>query len=116
MKSIEMISIDRLRNHPNNVRLNLGDLTELADSIKAKGIMQNLTVVKSPSFAGTGMYWVVIGNRRLEASRMAGLTELPCVVSDMSMQEQIATTMSENMQREDLTVYEQAQGMQRLKR
>ena len=57
-------------------------------------------------------YWVVIGNRRLEAAKMAGLTELPCVISNMDHKTQVATMLQENMQRQDLTIYEQAKGIQ----
>jgi len=102
------IPIEKLFPHPDNPRKELGDLTELADSIKAKGIMQNLTVV--PKEKDT--YTVVIGHRRLGASKVAGLTELPCVIANMSPKEQIATMVAENMQRSDLTIYEEACGMQ----
>ena len=111
------ISVDKLEPHPDNPRKDLGDLTELADSIKAKGVMQNLTVVPfksrtNPKFNGTGRYTVIIGHRRLGAAKLAGLTELPCVITEMSEQEQIATMLLENMQRSDLTVYEQATAFQ----
>ena len=56
-----------------------------------------------------GKYTVVIGHRRLAAAKLAGLTEVPCAVVEMTEQEQIATMLLENMQRSDLTVYEQAQ-------
>ena len=102
------ISIDKLFPHPDNPRKELGDLTELAESIKAKGIMQNLTVVPREE----GGYTVIIGHRRMGASKLAGLTELPCVIVEMSPKEQVATMLLENMQRSDLTVYEQAQGFQ----
>ena len=107
---IFMIPIGSLLHHPKNPRQDLGDLTELADSIRARGVMQNLTVVKCPE--EEGKYWVVIGNRRLEAARMAGLDSLPCSVAEMDEKEQLATMLMENMQRQDLTVYEQAQGFQ----
>ena len=141
MNEITMIPIEQLEHHPENPRLDLGDLTELTDSIRANGIFQNLTVVFQPAHDMSPKEWtvlceqynrkptealrqlmnskripdrylVVIGNRRLEASKQAGLTELPCVVSDMSHEEQIATMLQENMQRSDLTVYEQAKGVQ----
>lgn len=141
MNSIEMIPIERLAHHPENPRLDLGDLTELTESIRANGIFQNLTVVFEPGHDMSPKEWtdlsdrysrkpteelrqlmnskripdrylVVIGNRRLEAAKLAGLTELPCVLSDMSHEEQIATMLQENMQRSDLTVYEQAKGIQ----
>lgn len=113
---IKMISIERLAHHPNNPRKNLGDLTELTESIRKQGIMQNLTVV--PFMADRDpedkdqKYKVVIGNRRLEASKAAGLTELPCVIAKMDFKEQMATMLSENMQRADLTIAEQAEGIQ----
>ena len=113
MNNIQMIQISQLKHHPENPRKDLGDLTELAESIKKNGIMQNLTVVfEQLGEVATGRYLVVIGNRRMEAAKIAGLEELPCVISDMDHREQIATMLEENMQRADLTVYEQAQGFQ----
>ena len=114
MNIIEMIGIRQLHHHPENPRKDLGDLTELAESIKANGIMQNLTVVPDPARNGMipPQYLVVIGNRRMEAAKIAGLEEVPCVISDMDHRTQIATMLEENMQRADLTVYEQAQGFQ----
>lgn len=140
---ITNIAIDRLFPHPANPRKNLGDLTELAESIKAKGVLQNLTVVPQESgycpsctnfipssarqckrddtqgerppcskWESQGNYTVIIGHRRLAAAKLAGLTELPCVVADMDKREQVATMLLENIQRVDLTVYEQAQGFQ----
>ena len=102
------LSLDQLFSHPDNPRKELGDLTELAESIKAKGIMQNLTVVPRAE----GGYTVIIGHRRMGAAKLAGLTEVPCVIVEMSLKEQVATMLLENMQRSDLTVYEQAQGFQ----
>lgn len=107
MKEMTKISVDRLHPHPDNPRKNLGDLTELSDSIKANGIFQNLTVVPD----GDG-YTVIIGHRRLAAAKLAGLTEVPCVITEMSQKDQVSTMLLENMQRSDLTVYEQAQGFQ----
>lgn len=111
MNNIVMIDINKLYPHPDNPRKELGDLSELADSIKARGVMQNLTVI--PRGYGTEeKYTVIIGHRRLAASKLAGLTEVPCVVTHMTEREQLATMLLENMQRSDLTVYEQAQGFQ----
>lgn len=108
MSEIVMLPIGQLHHHPDNPRKDLGDLKELTASIQESGIMQNLTVVPTDEDG----YWVVIGNRRMEASKAAGLKELPCIISDMDYKTQIATMMLENMQRVDLTVYEQAQGVQ----
>lgn len=120
MDKIEMVPIEYLRHHPDNPRKDLGDLTELADSIRANGILQNLTVVsadkdlmsKEDRLCPYQLFWVVIGNRRMEAASMAGVQELPCVLSDMDHKTQVATMLQENMQRTDLTVYEQAEGFQ----
>ncbi len=113
MNEIVMIPIRRLKHHPENPRKDLGDLTELAESIRKNGIMQNLTVVyEKMGEVDTGRYLVVIGNRRMEAAKLAGVEELPCVISEMDHKTQIATMLEENMQRADLTVFEQAQGFQ----
>ena len=110
MNEIVMIPMEKLEHHPENPRKDLGDLTELTESIRKNGIMQNLTVVKNMFVPD--MYTVVIGNRRMEAARAAGLAEVPCVISNMDPRTQIATMLEENMQRADLTIYEQAQGFQ----
>ena len=112
------IEIRELYPHPDNPRKDLGDLTELADSIKANGILQNLTVVpRIVTGEITGETWqkgytVIIGHRRLAAAKLAGLKELPCIVADMDLRDQVRTMLMENIQRADLTIYEQAQGFQ----
>ena len=138
-RTLQYIATDRIFQHPDNPRKNLGDLTELADSIRHSGVMQNLTVVSNrisqaeyeklldsceghPTDYQRHMlnhgledsYTVVIGHRRLAAAKLVGLSELPCVVVEMSYQEQVATMMTENLQRVDLTPYEQAQGFRQL--
>lgn len=134
------LPIAKLYPHPDNPRKALGDLTELAESIKTNGVFQNLTVVKGhwatreeyvkiakaegvprdmaeASFEQKAMweesgYTIIIGHRRRAAAELAGLDALPCVITAMSEREQVSTILMENMQREDLTVYEQAQGFQ----
>ena len=118
MDSIVKIPIEQLYPHPDNPRKNLGDLSELADSIRAKGIMQNLTVVpacmarREGYTPPDGTYTVIIGHRRHAAAKLAGLTELPCVITEMDAREQMQTMLIENMQRSDLTKFEEAQGFQ----
>lgn len=102
------IHVDKLIPHKDNPRKDLGDLTELSESIKAKGVMQNLTVVPAEG----GKFTVIIGHRRCAAAMLAGVDKLPCVVVEMSPRDQIATMLLENMQRSDLTVYEQARSFQ----
>lgn len=112
------IPIKDLYPHPDNPRKDVGDVTELSESIKVNGILQNLTVVPNMVTGEiTGDSWqrgykVIIGHRRLAAAKLAGLTELPCIIREMTVQEQVKTMLMENIQRTDLTVYEQAQGFQ----
>jgi ParB/RepB/Spo0J family partition protein len=104
---IVMIRREQLHPHPDNPRKDLGDLEELRESIKEHGIMQNLTVV--PDKDG---YKILIGHRRFAASEGI-LEELPCVISEgLTDREQVGIMLCENMQRSDLTVFEQAHGFQ----
>lgn len=109
---LQMIPTDKLHPHPDNPRKVIGDVSELAESIKANGILQNLTVV--PNNDNWDDFTVIIGHRRLAAAKQAGLTELPCAIVEMSEKEQLSTMLTENMQRSDLTVYEEAKGCQLL--
>ena len=126
---IEYIATADIAPHPDNPRQDLGDLSELTDSIRANGIMENLVVVKNPDAVrrvvrpdGTSFeeananppYRVVIGHRRLAAARLAHVTKVPCVVRVMAPDEQIAVMLSENMQRSALTPYEEGRGFQQL--
>lgn len=109
---LQMIPVDKLHPHADNPRKVIGDVSELAESIKANGILQNLTVV--PNNDNWDDFTVIIGHRRLAAAKQAGLTELPCAIVEMSEKEQLSTMLTENMQRSDLTVYEEAKGCQLL--
>lgn len=119
---LHSIEIGRIFPHPKNPRTDLGDLTELADSIKSAGILQNLTIIPKDHAdylkktlskrRYTGDYTVIIGHRRIAAARLAGLSEVPCIVAEMDEKTQIATMLLENMQRSDLTPYEEAQHIQ----
>lgn len=117
MSEITMIDVEKLYPHPDNPRREVGDISELAESIRTNGVYQNLTVIPGgagvPEEAdGLEAYTVVIGHRRLAAAKSAGVRELPCSVVEMDEREQVATMLLENMQRSDLTIYEQAQGFQ----
>lgn len=109
-KTLVMLPVDKLEAHPDNPRKNLGDLTELADSIKKNGVMQNLTVVPHKEKADT--YTLIIGHRRCAAAKLAGLAELPCAIVKLTDREQIGIMLCENMQRSDITAIEQAESMQ----
>jgi len=106
---MELINVNLIQPHPKNPRTNLGDLTELAESIRLNGIFQNLTVVPNQENNG---YTVVIGHRRLAAAKIAGLNEVPCIIELMDDKKQSAVMLLENMLRNDLTAYEQAKGIQ----
>lgn len=107
---IVMIPRAQLHPHPDNPRKDLGDLTELADSIAEHGIMQNLTVV--PDEGDGDGYKILIGHRRFAASEGV-LDELPCVIAEgLTDREQLGIMLCENMQRSDLTYMEQAHGFQ----
>lgn len=103
------IDVNLIDPHPDNPRKNVGDVTELADSIKSNGIMQNLTVIPSEN----GRYLALIGHRRLAASKAAGLEKVPCkIITGLSRSEQVGIMLAENMQRADLTIVEQVEGIQ----
>lgn len=116
-KDIFNIGIENIYPHPENPRKDLGDLSELVESIKKNGVMQNLTVIPGHwnadgEYEDSG-YTLIIGHRRHAAAKEAGLETVPCrVVEGMDRKEQLSTMLEENMQRSDLTVYEQAQGFQ----
>jgi len=91
-------------------RMDEGALYELAESIKSQGIMQPILVRKIAS----GGYEIIAGERRFRAARLAGLTQVPVLVRDVSDQNAAAMALIENMQREDLNPLEEAIGIQRL--
>lgn len=113
---LEKININKLFPHPDNPRKEIGDVSELADSIKQNGVFQNLTVVVGGKGVPKGAdgFTVIIGHRRLAAAKIAGVSELMCSIVEMSETKQVETMLLENMQRSDLTAYEQAQGFQML--
>lgn len=122
MIDIYELPISQLIPHPDNPRKDLGDLEELSESIRTNGIRQNLTVVAAERVEGVTIpeddaphYVVVIGHRRLAAAKLAGLSTVPCAVEIMDRKEQLSTMLLENMQRSDLTVYEQAMGFEQLR-
>ncbi len=81
-------------------------LQELAESIQQHGILQPLSVRR----VGTG-YELIAGERRLRAGQMAGLTEIPCIVMNMTEKESVLAAMIENLQRQDLDFVEEATGI-----
>ena len=84
-------------------------LTELADSIRQHGILQPLSVRRA-----SGGYELIAGERRLRAAQIAGLTDIPCIIMQMSDRESGMAAMIENLQRQDLDFIEEAMGISRL--
>jgi len=85
-------------------------LTELADSIKAQGVMQPVLV----RLVSAGRYEIIAGERRWRAAQMAGLAEIPALIRDVPDEAALAMSLIENIQREDLNPLEAALGIQRL--
>jgi len=107
-QDIQLIELSKLKINPSNPRKHYRDIGELTASIKERGILQNLTVVPDKD----DTYLVIIGNRRLTAAKKAGLSHAPCKIEDMDEKTQVSTMLLENLQRDDLTVYEEATGFQ----
>jgi ParB family chromosome partitioning protein len=95
-------------------RMDEGALYELAESIKAQGIMQPILVRQLADGPNAGKYEIIAGERRFRASRLAGLNEVPVLVRDVPNEAAAAMALIENIQREDLNPLEEAQGLQRL--
>ena len=91
-----------------------GALYELAESIKAQGIMQPILVRRLSDGANVGKYEIIAGERRFRAAKLAGLDSVPVLVRDVTDQATAAMALIENMQREELNPLEEAQGLQRL--
>jgi ParB family transcriptional regulator, chromosome partitioning protein len=91
-----------------------GALYELAESIKAQGVMQPILVRQLKTGDNAGKYEIIAGERRFRASKLAGLDSVPVLVRDVPDEAAAAMALIENMQREDLNPLEEAQGLQRL--
>jgi ParB/RepB/Spo0J family partition protein len=111
MSRSTLIHISMLDPHPGNIRESLGDLTDLAASIRAHGIVQPLVVQRNPQRAGH--YLVIAGHRRLAAARKARLNEVPVMIRDAEISVATATEVMlvENLQRRDLDPVEKARAM-----
>ena len=107
-----VLRLDRMQagKYQPRTRMDEGSLYELAESIKAQGIMQPILVRP----IGEGRYEIIAGERRSRAAKLAGLTEVPVLVKDVPDEAAAAMALIENIQREDLNPLEEAQGLQRL--
>lgn len=104
---IKLINTSLIDPHPDNPRKNIGDVTDLAASIKANGLLTPLSVVPNGI-----RYRVIAGHRRLAACKQAGTGAVPCFVLDLDPLQQLEAMITENCQREQLTVLEEADAIQ----
>jgi ParB family chromosome partitioning protein len=109
---VRLIPVGAITPNPHQPRREFSEeaLNDLASSIETRGVLQPVLVRP----LGGGKYELVAGERRLRASKKAGLTEIPSLIREMSDQESLAIALIENLQREDLNAVEEALGYQRL--
>lgn len=108
------INVTNLIPNPNNPRRDVGDVTELADSIREQGLQQALVVTPDHEEHGERLFRVVIGHRRLAACKLAGIERVPCIVRELDAKTERELMLVENCQRSDLTPLEEADGYQGL--
>lgn len=106
---IRMIPIEKIDPNPHQARCELGNIGELQDSIKSKGILEPILVRAKGS-----RFEIIAGERRFIASKNIGLKELPCIEMDVEDNEAMEIALIENLQRKDLDIFEEADGLQAL--
>ena len=106
-----MIPISKIHPNPDQPRKALGDLSELTQSVREKGVLEPLLVRYMPR---EDTYYIISGERRYHASQAAGLSELPCIEKIADDAETLEIALIENLQRKDLTAFEEADGLHRL--
>jgi ParB family transcriptional regulator, chromosome partitioning protein len=104
-----LVPIEDIDPNPHQPRHNLGDLTELTASIKEKGILEPILVRPKGS-----KFEIIAGERRYRAAMEAGIAEVPCVVRNSSDAEVLELALIENLQRKDLSAFEEADGLRML--
>ena len=105
------INVDQIVPNPAQPRHNFDELEleNLSQSIRVNGLIQPLTVRRS-----AGGYEMIAGERRLRACKMAGMATVPCIVNDCSADASAVMAMTENLQRQDLNMFEEAEGIRKL--
>jgi len=106
---IRMIPLDKIDPNPHQARCELGNIEELQESIRSKGIPEPILVRAKGS-----RFEIIAGERRFMASRNLGLKELPCIDMDVEDNEAMEIALIENLQRKDLDIFEEADGLQAL--
>ena len=103
-----LIATDKLDPNPEQPRVEIGDLADLTASIKEKGVLEPLLVKPSKL---SGRWMIIAGERRWRAAREAGIREVPCIEMDVDDRAVAEIALIENMQRKDLTAWEEADGL-----
>jgi ParB family chromosome partitioning protein len=106
-----LIAVDKLDPNPEQPRVEIGNLEDLTASIREKGVLEPLLV--KPAALG-GRWMIIAGERRWRAAREAGLREVPCIEMDVDDRAVAEIALIENMQRKDLTPWEEADGLKAL--
>jgi ParB family transcriptional regulator, chromosome partitioning protein len=106
-----MIPVDQIRPNPDQPRKALGDLRELTESIRQKGVLEPLLVRFVPR---EDCYYIISGERRYHSARAAGLREVPAIEKMADDAETLEIALIENIQRKDLTPFEECDGLNRL--
>jgi ParB family chromosome partitioning protein len=106
-----MIPVEQVRPNPDQPRKAIGELRELTDSVREKGVLEPLLVRFVPR---EDCYYLISGERRYHAARAAGLREVPCIEKTADDAETLEIGLIENIQRKDLTPFEEADGLHRL--
>ena len=102
-----IIPIESVYPNPEQPRTEFGDLTELTESIREKGVLEPLLVKPT----GDGRFMIIAGERRWRSSQLAGLTEVPCIEMDIDDKGVAEIALIENLQRKDLNIWEEADGL-----
>ncbi|HEX7184765.1 MAG TPA: ParB/RepB/Spo0J family partition protein [Thermoanaerobaculia bacterium] len=111
----KMVPLSTIEPDPNQPRSTMGELDELVASIRDKGVLEPILVRPRPEEAAASgpagvLYRIISGERRFRASQEAGLYEVPVIEMDVSEQEALEIALIENLQRKDLTPFEEAEG------
>ncbi len=109
-----MIPLSAVEPDPNQPRATMGNLTELANSIKDKGVLEPILVRPREASATGSTLLIISGERRYRAAMEAGLQEIPVIEMDVSEEEALEIALIENLQRKDLTPFEEAEGYRSL--
>jgi ParB family transcriptional regulator, chromosome partitioning protein len=106
---IRMIPLDRIDPNPQQARNELGDISELVSSVKTRGVLEPILVRPK-----RGRYEIIAGERRFMASQQANIDEIPSIILDVEDADAMEISLIENLQRKDLDVFEEADGLKAL--